>query len=157
MPHALIIAFGDQVKAWKAFDEVMPPEVPRVALIDTYYDLKMEAVMVVDALKKRLAGVRLDTPGSRKGDFAEIVREVRWELNIRGYEHVKIYVSGGLDEEAVKTLGEAGADAFGVGTSISNAPTVDFTLDIVELEGRPVAKRGKFGGKKMFGDVQNIW
>jgi len=148
MPHALIVAFGDQVKAWKAFDEIMPPEVPRVALIDTYYDEKMEAVMVADALKERLAGVRLDTPGSRKGNFAEIVREVRWELDIRGYEHVKIYVSGGLDEEAVKTLGEAGADAFGVGTSISSAPTVDFALDIVELEGRPVAKRGKFGGRK---------
>jgi nicotinate phosphoribosyltransferase len=148
MPHALIIAFGDQVKAWKAFDEVMPRDVPRVALIDTYYDEKAEAIMAAEALKKRLYGVRLDTPGSRKGDFAEIVREIRWELDVRGYKHVKIFVSGGLDEESVGVLSEAGADAFGVGTAISNAPTIDFAMDIVEMNGKPVAKRGKLSGKK---------
>ncbi|MFB0567814.1 MAG: nicotinate phosphoribosyltransferase, partial [Candidatus Bathyarchaeia archaeon] len=148
MPHALIIAFGDQVKAWKAFDEVMPPDVPRVALVDTYYDEKIESIMAAEALKDRLYGVRLDTPGSRKGNFAELVREVRWELDVRGYRHVKIFVSGGLNEESVRVLSEAGAEAFGVGTSVSNAPTIDFAMDIIELEGRLVAKRGKLGGKK---------
>ncbi|KPV64206.1 MAG: putative nicotinate phosphoribosyltransferase [Candidatus Bathyarchaeota archaeon BA2] len=148
MPHALIIAFGDQVKAWKAFDEVMPPDVPRVALVDTYFDEKAESIMAAEALKDRLYGVRLDTPGSRKGNFAELVREVRWELDVRGFQHVKIFVSGGLDEESVRVLSEAGAEAFGVGTSVSNAPTVDFAMDIIELEGKLVAKRGKLGGKK---------
>lgn len=148
MPHSLIIVFGDQVEAWRAFDKIMPPHVPRVALTDTYFDEKVEAVMAAEALGKRLWGVRLDTPGSRKGSFEEIVREVRWELDIRGYEDVKIFVSGGLDERTVKSLGEAGADGFGVGTSISSAPTIDFAMDIVEREGKPVAKRGKYGGKK---------
>jgi nicotinate phosphoribosyltransferase len=148
MPHALIIAFGDQVKAWKAFDEVMPPDIPRVALVDTYFDEKAESIMAAEALKDRLYGVRLDTPGSRKGNFAELVREVRWELDVRGYQHVKIFVSGGLNEESVKSLSEAGAEGFGVGTSVSNAPTVDFAMDIIELEGKLVAKRGKLGGKK---------
>jgi len=148
MPHALIIAFGDQVKAWKAFDEVMPPDVPRVALVDTYFDEKAESIMAAEALKDRLYGVRLDTPGSRKGNFAELVREVRWELDVRGYQHVKIFVSGGLNEESVRVLSEAGAEGFGVGTSVSNAPTVDFAMDIIELEGKLVAKRGKLGGKK---------
>jgi len=148
MPHALIIALRDQVKAWKAFDEIMPPEVPRVALTDTYFDEKIESIMAAEALKDRLEAVRLDTPGSRKGDFAEIVREVRWELDVRGYQHVKILVSGGLNEKSVKLLSEAGAEAFGVGTSVSNAPTIDFAMDIVEIEGKPVAKRGKLGGKK---------
>jgi len=148
MPHALIIMFGDQVKAWRAFDEVISPDVPRVALVDTYYDEKIESIMAAEALKDRLYGVRLDTPGSRKGNFVEIIREVRWELDVRGYKNVKIFVSGGLDEETVEVLGEAGADAFGVGTAVSNAPTVDFAMDIIELEGRLVAKRGKLGGKK---------
>lgn len=148
MPHALIIAFGDQVKAWKAFDEVMSNDVPRVALIDTYYDEKAEAILATEALKKRLYGVRLDTPASRKGDFAEIVREIRWELDVRGYERTKIFVSGGLNEETIGILSEAGAEAFGVGTAISNAPTVDFGMDIVEMNGKPVAKRGKLSGKK---------
>ncbi|UCE43476.1 MAG: nicotinate phosphoribosyltransferase, partial [Candidatus Bathyarchaeota archaeon] len=148
MPHALIIAFEDQVKAWEAFDEVMAPDVPRIALVDTYSDEKMEAIMAAEALKDRLDGVRLDTPGSRKGDFAEIIREVRWELDIRGFQHVKILVSGGLDEKRIRVLSEAGADAFGVGTAVSNAPTLNFAMDIVELEGRLTAKRGKLGGKK---------
>ena len=148
MPHALIITMRSQIEAWKAFDEIMPPDVPRVCLVDTYLDEKVEAVMAADLLKDRLAAVRLDTPKSRKGDFAEIVREVRWELDVRGYKHVKIFVSGGLDEKSVKELSEAGAEAFGVGTFISNAPTVDFAMDIVEVEGNLAAKRGKLSGKK---------
>jgi nicotinate phosphoribosyltransferase len=148
MPHALIIMFGNQVEAWKAFDEVISSDVPTVALVDTYYDEKIESIMAAEALKDRLYGVRLDTPGSRKGNFVEIIREVRWELDVRGYKNVKIFVSGGLDEETVKVLGEAGAEAFGVGTAVSNAPVVDFAMDIIGLEGRLVAKRGKLGGKK---------
>jgi nicotinate phosphoribosyltransferase len=147
MPHGLIIIFGDQVKAWKAFDQVVEGDVPRVALVDTYSDEKMESIMAAETLKD-LEAVRLDTPSSRRGDFSELVREVRWELTLRGYERVKIFVSGGLNEESVGRLRDAGADAFGVGTYISNSPTVNFAMDIVEKEGRLCAKRGKLGGRK---------
>ena len=149
MPHALIIVMGDQVKAWKAFDEVMPPEVPRIMLVDTFYDEKIEAVMAAEALKDRIYGVRLDTPSSRKGNFADIIREVRWELDIRGHKNVKIIVSGGVNEHNVKELADAGADGFGIGTYVSNAPVVDLAMDIVAVEGKPVAKRGKFSGRKV--------
>jgi nicotinate phosphoribosyltransferase len=148
MPHALIIMFENQVEAWKAFHEIISPDVPRVALVDTYYDEKAESIMAAEALKDKLYGIRLDTPRSRKGNLVEIIQEIRWELDVRGYKRVKIFVSGGLDEEQVKVLSEAGAEAFGVGTAVSNAPTVDFAMDIVELEGKFVAKRGKLGGKK---------
>lgn len=148
MPHALIIVFEDQVKAWKAFDEIMLSDVPRVALVDTYSDEKMEAIMAAEALKERLYAVRLDTPGSRRGNLAELVREVRWELDIRGFNRVKIFVSGGLNEQNIEELIKAGADAFGVGTAVSNAPTIDFAMDIVEIDGRLCAKRGKMGGRK---------
>jgi nicotinate phosphoribosyltransferase len=148
MPHALVIMLGDQVKAWKAFDQMIEKNVPRVALVDTYFDEKIETIMAAEAIGKHLAGVRLDTPSSRRGDFAEIVKEVRWELDLRGFKNVKIYVSGGLNEETVKVLGAAGAEGFGVGTSVSNAPTIDFAMDIVEKQGKPCAKRGKIGGKK---------
>ncbi len=151
MPHSLIIAMGGQVEAWKAFNRLMPKDVPRIALVDTYYDEKTEAILAAEALGKDLYGVRLDTPSSRRGNFPEIVKEVRWELDSRGFKQVKIFVSGGLDDESVKTMSEAGADGFGVGTSVSNAPSIDFALDIVEADGKPVAKRGKLGGKK------NVW
>ncbi|TMI49467.1 nicotinate phosphoribosyltransferase [Candidatus Bathyarchaeota archaeon] len=148
MPHSLIIAIGDQVRAWKSFDKYMPKDVPRIALVDTYCDEKTEAIMAAETLGKALYGVRLDTPSSRRGNFAEIVKEVRWELDSRGFKEVKIFVSGGLDDESVGLLSATGADGFGVGTSVSNAPSVDFAMDIVEKEGRSVAKRGKLGGKK---------
>lgn len=104
--------------------------------------------MAADSLGNHLNGVRLDTPSSRRGDMAEIVREVRWELDLRGYKNVKIVVSGGINEENVENIARAGADAFGVGTSVSNAPTIDFAADIVEVEGETFVKRGKLGGKK---------
>lgn len=148
MPHSLIIAMGDQVQAWKSFDKNVAKEVPRIALVDTYCDEKTETIMATQALGSKLDGVRLDTPGSRRGDFVEIIKEVRWELDSRGFKKVKIYVSGGLDDESVKTLSAAGADGFGVGTSVSNAPSIDFAMDIVEAGGKSVAKRGKFGGRK---------
>ncbi len=40
------------------------------------------------------------------------------------------------------------ADGYGVGTAISNTPTINFALDIVEVEGVPVTKRGKMSGRK---------
>ena len=146
MPHALIIVLGEQ-RAWRAFHELMPPEVPRIALIDTYGDEKQKAIEAAETIP-HLKAVRLDTPSSRRGDFARIVREVRWELDLRGYTHVEVFVSGGLSEKNIKELKEAGARGFGVGTSISNAPTIDFAMDIVAIGSRPVAKKGKFGGRK---------
>ena len=146
MPHALMITMGED-EAWKAYDELMPPEVPRIALIDTFGDEKYEAIKAANIFKK-LQSVRLDTPGSRRGNFPAIIREVRWELDIRGFKDVGIFVSGGLDEKSIPELKEAGANGFGVGTSISNAPTIDFAMDIVEIDGKPRAKKGKFGGRK---------
>ncbi|MCX6650997.1 MAG: nicotinate phosphoribosyltransferase [Methanomassiliicoccales archaeon] len=147
MPHALVIMMGDQREAFKAYGEIMDPSVPRVALTDTFWDEKAEALIAAEEMPG-LQAVRLDTPGSRRGSMADIVREVRWELDLRGHSDVGVFVSGGLDEVKVKELVGAGASGFGVGTAISNAPTVDFAMDIVEKDGRPIAKRGKFAGRK---------
>jgi nicotinate phosphoribosyltransferase len=35
-----------------------------------------------------------------------------------------------------------------IGTSISNAPVIDFAMDIVEIEGKPFAKGCKRSGSK---------
>jgi nicotinate phosphoribosyltransferase len=102
---------------------------------------------VAEALGPDLYAVRLDTPSSRRGDLYRIVEEVRWELNLRGFRHVKIITSGGIDEYEILRLNPV-VDAYGVGTSIANAPVVSFALDITEIEGRPCAKRGKWSGAK---------
>jgi len=146
MPHALIICFGNQIDAWRSFDEVVDDSVPRTMLVDTYYDEKTESILAVENVE-RVDAVRLDTPSSRRGKFRKIIEEVKWELKIRGKKNVKIFVSGGVSLKDVFELRDI-VDAFGVGTSISGARPIDFALDIVEMEGRFVAKRGKRGGMK---------
>jgi len=149
MPHALIICFGrgNQEAAWQAFDEAVGPDVPRIALCDTYSDETDESLRAAEALGEALDSVRLDTTSSRRGDFRHIVREVRWELDARGHEDVGIFVSGGLTPERLRELRDL-ADGFGVGGYVSNAEPVDFALDIVEVDGEPAAKRGKLSGAK---------
>jgi nicotinate phosphoribosyltransferase len=67
---------------------------------------------------------------------------------MEGYQHVKIVVSGGLDLERVRYFKEAGApvDSYAVGSYISGATPIDFTGDIKEIDGRPIAKRGRIPG-----------
>src|SRR5688572_1677188 len=147
IPHSLVLMVGDTVEALKAFHEVIDAKVRRVALIDTLQDEKFEAIRVAEALGKELYAVRLDTPSSRRGDFYRIIEEVRWELDLRGFGHVKIIASGGIDEYEILRLNPV-VEAYGVGTSIANAPVLNFALDIMEIEGRPMAKRGKWSGAK---------
>ena len=153
MPHALILVFKDPVKAWKAFDEVMPAEVPRIALVDTLYDERYEALLAAQTLRNRLWGIRLDTPRSRRGDMKLLIQEIKWTLKLHGFDNVKIVVSGGIDEDQISKLKDV-ADAFGVGTSIALPPSIDLSMDIIEIyddeEGvwKPISKRGKLPGMK---------
>ena len=147
MPHALVLIVGNAEQAFKMFDEVTPPQVKRVALVDTLCDEKFEALAAARALGDKLSAVRLDTPDSRRGDMLAILLEVRWELDLRGYHKVGLFVSGGVDEGEILEL-RGVADGFGVGTAISNARVINFALDIVEVEGQPFTKRGKPSGRK---------
>ncbi len=147
VPHALIICFGSTVEAMKAYDKVLEPKFKRVALIDTFLDEKFECLNVAEAMGKRLFAVRFDTPSSRRGNFYRLLEEARWELDLRGYDHVKFYVSGGIREEDVLVLNPL-VDGYGIGTSISNAPVIDYSMDIMEIDGKPLSKRGKWSGSK---------
>ncbi len=147
IPHALILILGDTMEAVQAFDRFIDPKLPRVALVDTFNDEKFEALRVAESLREKLFAIRLDTPSNRRGDFVSLAKEIRWELDLRGYEHVKIFLSGGIDENKILQYNVI-ADAYGVGTAISNAPVLDYSMDIVEINGQPIAKRGKKSGRK---------
>ena len=152
MPHAFILCIGDEVRAWQIFNKALPKKVPRIALVDTFSDEKIAAIRALEALGKDLYGIRLDTPSSRRGDLKKIVQEVRWELKIRGGEKVKIFVSGGLDEQEVLDM-NSWVDGFGIGTSISTASVIDFGGKIVAVEddnGKEMlrSKRGDLAGVK---------
>jgi nicotinate phosphoribosyltransferase len=148
MPHAMILCFGDTVRAALAFDKHMPPDVPRLVLVDTFHDEPEEALQVAEALGERLQGVRLDTPGERGGVTPDLVKEARVRLDLAGFGHVRILVSGGVTPERIREFLAQGAavDSFGVGSYISGARPIDFTADIKEVEGKPLAKRGRIPG-----------
>jgi nicotinate phosphoribosyltransferase len=149
MPHALILIFGDTVRAVEAFDRHVDPEVPRIALVDTFKDEAEEALRVADALGDRLWGVRLDTPSERGRVTPDLVKEVRARLDQAGHGQVKIVVSGGLDPDRIQQFKDDGApvDSFAVGSAISKASPIDFTGDLKEIDGRPIAKRGRIPGR----------
>jgi len=152
MPHALVICLGDAERAFRAYDDALEASVPRTMLVDTFRDETVEAVAAAETLGEALDGVRLDTTASRRGDMCGIVEEVRWELDRRGYEDVEILVSGGIDATAVRRLRDV-ADGFGVGGAIANADPVDLSMNIVEVDGEPRAKRGvKSGAKQVYRD-----
>ena len=149
MPHSLVLIFGDTVEAAEAFDRDLEPDVPRIVLVDTFKDEAEEALRVAHALGDRLYGIRLDTPSERGRVTADLVKEVRARLDQEGFDHVKIVVSGGLTPERIAYFKEQGApvDSYAVGSYISGATPIDFTGDIKEIDGRPIAKRGRIPGR----------
>ena len=148
MPHALALLLGDTTAAIRAFDRHMPPEVPRIAVVDTFRDEGEEAISVADTLKEKLRGVLLDTPEERGGVSSSLVKEVRVRLDLAGFRHVEIFVSGGFTPERIRAFvdSETPVNGFGVGHYISSAPPNAFTADIHEIEGEPIAKRGRIPG-----------
>jgi nicotinate phosphoribosyltransferase len=149
MPHSLVLIFGDTVAAAQAFDRDLEADVPRIVLVDTFKDEAEEALRVAHALGDRLYGIRLDTPSERGRVTPDLVREVRARLDQAGFGHVKIVVSGGLNPERMGVFRDAGApvDSYAVGSYISGATPIDFTGDIKEIDGKPIAKRGRIPGR----------
>jgi len=148
MPHSLVLVFGDTVRAAEAFDRDLEADVSRIVLVDTFKDEAEEALRVAHALGDRLYGIRLDTPSERGRVTADLVKEVRARLDLEGFQHVKIVISGGLTPDRITYFRESGAqvDSFAVGSYISGATPIDFTGDIKEIDGRPIAKRGRIPG-----------
>ena len=143
MAHSYVSAFPHEIDAFRAFARAFPAQT--TLLIDTYDTVAgaRKAVAVakeMEARGQRLAGVRLDS-----GDIVALSKQVREVLDGAGLDYVKIFVSGGLDEESMEEYLAAGApiDAFGVGTRMdvsADAPYLDMAYKLVEYDGRPVLK-----------------
>ncbi|AKG54305.1 nicotinate phosphoribosyltransferase [Dehalogenimonas sp. WBC-2] len=148
MPHALIIVMGDTVKATLAFDKYIDRGVARVSLVDTFKDEAEESLRVAAALGDKLSAVRLDTPVERGRVTAELVKEVRARLDQAGHRQVGIFVSGGLTPDRIRYFidKDAPVTGFGIGSYISGARPIDYTADIHEVDGQPIAKRGRIPG-----------
>ena len=159
VPHALIAAFGgDTVAASVAMAEQTGPDVQMISLVDFDNDCVGTSLAVARALGPRLHGVRLDTSESmvdrsvvsqtgefdRHGVNPQLVRNVRAALDAEDFHHVRITVSGGFDPPKIRRFESEGVpvDSYGVGSSLF-AGRFDFTADIVDVDGRAVAKQGR--------------
>jgi nicotinate phosphoribosyltransferase len=160
VPHALIAAFGgDTVAAARAFADQTPGDVQVITLVDFENDCVRTSLEVARALGPRLFGVRLDTSEAmvdrsvipQMGDFdprgvnAQLVRNVRAALDANGFPHVRITVSGGFDPAKIRRFETESVpvDSYGVGSSLFRGH-FDFTADIVDVDGTPVAKTGRW-------------
>ena len=158
MAHSYVSAFPHEIDAFRAFARAFPAST--TLLIDTYDTVAAahKAVTVareMEARGARLSGVRLDS-----GDIVVLAQEVRRVLDAAGLTYVKIFVSGGLDEDEVARLLGAGApiDAFGVGTRMTvsaDVPYFDIAYKIVRYEGRNVLKLSE--GKTTWTGAKQVW
>ncbi|HWH09648.1 MAG TPA: quinolinate phosphoribosyl transferase [Solirubrobacteraceae bacterium] len=160
VPHGLIAAYGgDTVAAARAFAGRYAGELNVTVLVDFDNDSVATAVAVADALGPKLWGVRLDTSGSlvdralenapgdrseRTGVTPELARRVRRALDAAGHPAVRIVASGGFDADRIAGFERDAApvDAYGVGSSLMSG-RIDFTADVVRVDGRPCAKHGR--------------
>ena len=158
VPHAMIAALGgDTADAVKVFGESYP-ETNLVALVDFHNDCVKTAVECAEALEGKLWGVRLDTSekmvdrsifnsmGNFKptGVIPELVCMTREALDKKGFSNVKIVVSGGFTPEKIREFADkkVPVDSYGIGSYLLQG-NYDYTADIVTVDGRPCAKKGR--------------
>jgi nicotinate phosphoribosyltransferase len=158
MAHSYVEAFETETDAFRAFAEDFPDSV--VLLVDTYNTPQgiEKAIEVAGEVKDRgirLTGIRLDS-----GDLAALAKEARRALDAAGLTDVLVLASGGLDEDAIAALTEAGApiNAYGVGTKIGvaeDAPALDTVYKMVEYGGNPVCKLSR--AKATLPGPKQVW
>ena len=159
IPHALIAAYnGDTIAATQAFDHNVDHTVNRVALVDFDNDCVQTSLAAARNLGDKLWAVRLDTADNlvdisvlpQMGDFkptgvcGPLVWNVRRALDREGFGHVKIMVSGGFNAERIQQFerDNVPVDVYAVGSSLFT-DNVNFTADIVIVDGQPCAKVGR--------------
>ncbi len=92
----------------------------------------------------RVAGPELGAVRIDSGDLGVMAQRARAQLDSLGATWTRVVLSGDLDEHAIAGLRAEPVDAYGVGTSVvtgSGAPTAGMVYKLVEVDGRPVAKR----------------
>jgi nicotinate phosphoribosyltransferase len=165
MAHSYIEAFPAEIDAFRAFAHDFPGRA--TFLVDTYDTIRgvERAIAVIKELGLQgRPGIRIDS-----GNLDRLTRQSRRLLDRAGLEHVRIVVSGGLDELQIDELVRSGApiDAFGVGTRMgvsADHPYLDTAYKLVCYAERPVMKlsRGKvtspgrtqvFRKSRPFGDL----
>jgi nicotinate phosphoribosyltransferase len=137
MAHSYIQAHKDEASAFRSFARLYPDT---ILLVDTYDTLAgvQKVIEMARSLGKdfRVKAVRLDS-----GDLLALSKEARRLLDDANLDKVRIFASGGLDEDTIAELLSSGApiDGFGVGTHMgvsSDAPDLDIAYKLCEYAGK---------------------
>jgi nicotinate phosphoribosyltransferase len=145
--HAFTLLHETEAAAFSGQVATLGPQT--TLLVDTY-DIAQGIRTAVEVAGPSLGAVRIDS-----GELTVLARQARELLDSLGATGTRIVLSGDLDEYAIAALGAAPVDAYGAGTAVvtgSGAPTAGMVYKLVEVDGRPVAKRsehkGTHGGRK---------
>jgi nicotinate phosphoribosyltransferase len=158
MAHSFIEAHDDELSAFEMFARSRPDNL--TILIDTY-DTEAGARKVVSlAPRLRTRGMSIRAVRLDSGDLLALSKNVRRILDEGGLKEVNIFASGGLDEDSLKHLLEAGApiDGFGMGTSLttsSDVPALDCVYKLQEYAGLP--RRKQSTGKATWPGRKQVW
>jgi nicotinate phosphoribosyltransferase len=158
MAHSYIQVHDDELEAFEDFARARPNNL--TLLIDTY-DTEAAAHKVVTlAPRLKAAGIKINAVRLDSGDLLALSKSVRHILDEGGLRDVAIFASGGLDENELARLVQAGApiDGFGVGTSLttsSDAPVLDCIYKLQEYAG--VARRKRSTGKATWPGRKQVW
>lgn len=134
--HAFTLLHDSEHAAFTA--QVAALGVETTLLVDTY-DITAGIATAIEVAGTGLGAIRIDS-----GDVGVLARQARAQLDALGARNTRIVVSGDLDEYAIAALRAEPVDAYGVGTSLvtgSGSPTAGMVYKLVEVDGRPVAKR----------------
>jgi nicotinate phosphoribosyltransferase len=158
MAHSFVQSYDDEVAAFEAYATSRPDNL--TLLIDTYDTEAAARKVVALAPRLRAKGITIGAVRLDSGDLAVLSRAVRGILDAGGLPGMKIFASGGLDENSVAALLRAGApiDGFGIGTSLttsSDAPTLDCVYKLEEYAGLPRRKRS--AGKETWPGRKQVW
>jgi nicotinate phosphoribosyltransferase len=145
--HAFTLLHDDERSAFAA--QIASLGVGTTLLVDTY-DITRGIELAVEVAGPQLGAVRIDS-----GDLGVMANQARAQLDGLGATGTRIVVSGDLDEFAIAALAATPVDTYGAGTAVvtgSGAPTAEMVYKLVEVDGRPVAKRSEHkssvGGRK---------
>jgi nicotinate phosphoribosyltransferase len=143
MAHSYVSAFPEEIESFRAFAESFPSST--TLLLDTYDTVSAAHKAVIVAKEMEARGSRLQSVRLDSGDLLALSRAVRRILDEAGLDYVRIFASGGLDEDELARLVSAAApiDAFGVGTRMTtsaDAPYLDIAYKLVRYDGRDVLK-----------------
>jgi nicotinate phosphoribosyltransferase len=145
--HAFTLLHDDERSAFAAQVASLGPST--TLLVDTY-DITRGIELAVEVAGPELGAVRIDS-----GDLGVLANHARAQLDSLGATGTRIVVSGDLDEFSIAALAVTPVDAYGAGTAVvtgSGAPTAGMIYKLVEVDGRPVAKRSEHkesnGGRK---------